>query len=274
MATIVLAAWFLAGRAAASDEGPGGARPCWRSSSRGCSAGYRVLLELDDPGRRPRLHGPGVLRPDGRPLRLHRARLVDRPSPPTRPGSPAAARGGDAGPGLRPDRGRGWLRHFGRPAALVVHAVARRGRLGPRGGPRLRVERNKADGPLRSCPSARAMALAGDAPDGPRGSAPGGCSGRSTAIARPVTHPAGPDPDRAPGSTGALLLASSVVLTLRAFRHLARPLPIAGSPSPSTDRSGGRRMKTAAIAGPSIWPSPTGRVLADAGGRLAAVSSP
>ena len=70
----------------------------------GVLGGTRVTADFDLPGGRPRLHRPGVLRPDGRAVRAHRTRLARRDAVPARH-SPASARGTDlAGPGLRSDR--------------------------------------------------------------------------------------------------------------------------------------------------------------------------
>ena len=82
--------------------------------------------DLDVPGGRPRLHRPGVLRPDGRPLRAHGPRLARRPA--------------EAGPDTSRLRRAAlillalvygqivlgaWLRHYGTLDALAVHAPGR-----------------------------------------------------------------------------------------------------------------------------------------------------
>ena len=56
----------------------------------GVLGGMRVTRGLDDPGGRPRLHGTGVLRPDGRPLRLDGTGLEQRPAAVGRSGSSEA----------------------------------------------------------------------------------------------------------------------------------------------------------------------------------------
>ena len=147
------------------------------------------------------VHRAGVLRPDGRPLRPDRPRLARRrPAPaPTRRSCGAASAVmlalvygqvvvGRLAPALRR-----------RPPRWSVHAVLGRGRLGPRrrcspGGSRGGRPRSR-----RSGPSARAIGAARDAPGRPRGRAPGGCSGRSTATPGRVDALAGDDPDRPPG---------------------------------------------------------------------------
>ena len=70
------------------------------------------------PGGGPRLHGTGVLRPDGCALRLDGARLERRPAAIGRSRSPTAAIVGRPRPGLHSDRARGLdtpLRDLGRP---------------------------------------------------------------------------------------------------------------------------------------------------------------
>ena len=72
-----------------------------------------------------------------------------------------------------------WLRHFGSIAALVVHARAGGGRLGPRGGSGLAGRAAPGRGPragaVGPCPGAWRSRLQ----VAPRGRPPGGCSGRS-----------------------------------------------------------------------------------------------
>jgi heme a synthase len=111
-----------------------------------------------------------------------------------------------------------WLRHFASPSALWVHAIVAAAVWGHAAMLAVRIERKKADAP-ELVPSARAMALAvtlqvvlGVAAwwllrpfDG---------IPRTVSILQAMVR-------TGHQANGALLLASSVVLTLRSFRHLA-----------------------------------------------------
>lgn len=122
-----------------------------------------------------------------------------------------------------------WLRHFPSTAALTWHAILAAAVWGHAAMLAVRVERSKAEVPAL-VPSSRAMALAVTL-QVVLGIAAWWMLRPFDGIPRTVTiiqamvrtgHQA----------NGALLLASTVVLTLRALRHLA-PLPTPAQPSPA-----------------------------------------
>jgi cytochrome c oxidase assembly protein subunit 15 len=110
-----------------------------------------------------------------------------------------------------------WLRHYGTPAALAVHAVLAVSVWGHAAMLAWRVELQKARSP-GLVPSARAMALAVTAQVALGGAAwwmlrPFDGLPRPVGVAQALVR-------TGHQSNGALLLASVVVLTLRSFRHL------------------------------------------------------
>ena len=276
LATIVLAGWFLAfePRRWMKVLGVVALARGHRPGSPGRDSGDPGL---DVPGGRPRLHGPGVLRPDGRPLRLHRPGLA-RPATARRPTRTTLRRlaAVDAGPGLRPDRAGGLAAALRRPStALAVHAAGR--------GRRLVL--------CRSCVvRSRRAAQGRTAALGPLGSA----AWRSAATLQVVLGtgrfvlllpldglPHAVGFYQAVVRTGhqtnaALLFAAAIVLTLRFLSSLsgpaARPSSAARDANPSgpgrAARTGGRRLKTVASLGQPVLavPEPT-PLLAAAGGQ-------
>ena len=154
LATIVLAGWLLVFEPRRWMKGLGVlalvARD--RSGSAGRDAGD---AGLDVPGGRSRLHGAGVLRPDGRPVRLDRPGLARaderrRPIPIT---CGRCARSSWAWCTAQIVLGS-WLRHYGTPRGALVHAALAAGGLGRvrlflafgssgAGGPRVRWSRRR-----------------------------------------------------------------------------------------------------------------------------------
>ena len=255
LVTIVLAGWFLVFEPRRWMKGLG-VLAVAAVIVQGVLGGTRVTQNLDVPGGRSRLRGPGVLRAHGRPLRLHRARLAERRvEPPSRCRTSASRRLGWAILALVPAQIvlGSWLRHYGTWPALV----GARGRWPRPSGAAACSWPSASSGRSASwpglVPSARALGLLATLQvvlgiGAFTSLLPFDGTPRAVSFYQAVAR-------TAHQTNGALLLAAAVVFNLRCFRQVAggsafRPErgdgDVVSAGWSGCTRTGGRRLKSMA----------------------------